>query len=436
MAKNQTQTTNYGATSKTSTTNGSSNTNKTSNTTQSTQGGSHTVKGAAGEVSDKTMAGFNQATQDYVQSDRVNQAYQQLNGLQRPLDYQSTYEGQLGNLYDQIMNRTPFSFNMNSDKLYQEYRDLYQKQGKQAMQDTVGMTQALSGGYGNSYAATAGQQAYQRYLQDIDSMLPQFEQMAYKTYQAENENLMNKYNVTNDMEKSEYEKYRDAMRDYQADRAFYDSAYRDERNFDYSKYANDRAFWQDEYWKERNSAQMSDSSYWQNSQSTTDSTVNTNSTSSTSWSEAPHSVVSETTAYPMASTKKATASTKKATPTANNNPVRDYSADQQYRLGIKWGDTSGINLNALNGNEAKGVSSGVTYGIGNRDYSATPQDLAKRAAADKAAQLREQETQNRMRSAIEQMETSNNVEKTLVDLVNKGKLNGQQAGSLLNYWRR
>lgn len=420
-AKNQTQTTSYGASGKTSSSTGSSTSNKTSTTQSSTQGGSTTVKGAAGVVSDKTQAGFNQATQDYVQSDRVNQAYQQLNGLQKPLDYQSTYEGQLGNLYDKIMQRDPFSFNMNSDKLYQEYRDLYQKQGQQAMKDTIGATQALSGGYGNSYAATAGQQAYQNYLEEIDRMLPEFEQMAYKTYQAEGENLMNKYNVTNDRDKSDYAKYRDQVRDYQSDRAFYSNAYRDERNFDYGQYVDNRNFWQDEFWKERNAAQVTDSSYWQNSTKTMQSTEETTSSSSSSWTEAPTSHTTETTVYPTvaASTKTATPTTKTATgaKTGNDPGVRDYSADAQYKLGIK--------PNTIEPERP-------TF----RDYSATPQDQAKRAAAEKAAQVREQETQNRMHSAIEALEKSNDPERTLVDLVNKGRLNGQQAGSLLNYWRR
>lgn len=384
-AKDKTQTTTYGASGKNTTTNSTSTSNKTSDTTASSQGGSTSVKGAAGEVSDKTLAGFNQATQDYAQSDRVNQAYQQLNGLQKPLDYQSTYEGQLGNLYDQIMKRDPFTWNMNSDKLYQEYKDLYQKQGQQAMNQTVGTAQALSGGYGNSYAMTAGQQAYQQYLQDIDRMAPQFENMAYKTYQAENENLMNKYGVTSDMDARDYAKYRDAVKDYQTDRAFFSNAYRDERNFDYGQYVDNRKFWQDEYWNERNSAQATDSSYWQNSQSTTNSTETTTSNERSNWSswEDPTSV---TNSYYTPTPTRSTSTAKASSPT---EPVRDWSADAQYKLGIQWG-------------ENRDASVARKY----RDMSYTPQEQAKAEAAAKT------KAQNAIRdNSVEQQANAKNQQK-------------------------
>lgn len=62
--------------------------------------------------------------------------------------------------FDGILNRKDFSYDMNNDQMYQQYRDAYMRQGQQAMRDTMGAASALTGGYGSTYAQTAGSQAY------------------------------------------------------------------------------------------------------------------------------------------------------------------------------------------------------------------------------------------------------------------------------------
>ena len=71
---------------------------------------------------------------------------------------------------------------MNSDALYQQYRDLYTQQGQMAMMDTMGQAAAMTGGYGNSYAQTAGQQMYNQYLGKLNEVVPELYQQAYNRY--------------------------------------------------------------------------------------------------------------------------------------------------------------------------------------------------------------------------------------------------------------
>lgn len=273
-----------------------------SDTTSSSQGGSHTLSGgksyASGQIAENTQANFDRYNQEYVQSGNVQNAYSNLQAaLSGKPVFQSTYEDQLANMYQQLMNRDPFSYNFNQDNMYQLYKDQYQTAGKQAMQDTMGQLSAMNSGYGSSYSQTAGQQTYQQYLQQLNNIIPELRQQAYQEYQAEGQELLNKYNVTADAYNREYGQYRDATSDWQSDRAFNQSAYQDERNFDYSQYTDNRNYWQNQYWQEKNAEQTNvqeaDSTNWEQAQSHTDSYSQTNTsywensnstTNSTNWS--------------------------------------------------------------------------------------------------------------------------------------------------------
>lgn len=89
----------------------------------------------------------------------------------------------------EYLNRQPFSYDPEGDPAYQNYRDRYVTAGKLAMEDTVGKVTALTGGYGNSYAQTAGQQTYQQYLKQLGNVLPELYDNAHDRYQAEGEAL-------------------------------------------------------------------------------------------------------------------------------------------------------------------------------------------------------------------------------------------------------
>ena len=100
-------------------------------------------------------------------------------------DYDTAYTN-----YNNWLN-TKFSYDFNADALYQQYKDKYIQQGKMAMQDTMGQAAALTGGYGNSYASTVGNQAYQASLQNLNDVIPQLYQMAYSMHQDKGQNMLN-----------------------------------------------------------------------------------------------------------------------------------------------------------------------------------------------------------------------------------------------------
>ena len=122
--------------------------------------------------------------------------------------YNSKYEDQLADLYNQIVQRKPFEYSTDDDMLYQQYLQKYTQQGKQAMKDTMGQTAALTGGYGNSYGQVAGQQAYDEYLRQLNNLIPELQDAAYKQYAAEGDRLTQLYGLLGDMDEREMNQFK------------------------------------------------------------------------------------------------------------------------------------------------------------------------------------------------------------------------------------
>ena len=78
--------------------------------------------------------------------------------------YKSGYGDALKNNLAKVMEKKNFSYDADKDKLFSQYKNSYEKSGRTAMRDTMGNAASLTGGYGNSYAVTAGQQAYNSYM--------------------------------------------------------------------------------------------------------------------------------------------------------------------------------------------------------------------------------------------------------------------------------
>lgn len=80
--------------------------------------------------------------------------------------YKSRNRDELDKLRQKYIDTTQ-NYDPSKDAGYQEYAKMMREQGQLAMEDTVGKSAAATGGYGNSYAQTAGQQVYNDYARDI-----------------------------------------------------------------------------------------------------------------------------------------------------------------------------------------------------------------------------------------------------------------------------
>ena len=187
--------------------------------------------------------------QTYKPSDTVAQAETLLQQhlAHKPGEYTSAWQSQLNDIIQKIQNREKFTYDLNGDALYQQYKDQYTTQGKLASMDAMGQVAALTGGYGNSYAQTVGQQAYQGYLQQLNAKVPELYQLALNQYNQERDALYDQASLMAGMEEQEYGRYRDNMSDYytELDRLTNDARYQAEQ--DYSKWANDQSFGYQQY---------------------------------------------------------------------------------------------------------------------------------------------------------------------------------------------
>lgn len=166
--------------------------------------------------------------------------------------YTFNRQADLDNAINSILNRKDFTYDLNGDALYNQYKDQYRLLGQQAMQDTMGQAAALTGGYGNSYAATAGNQAYQGYMQQLTEKIPELYQLALDKYNADGERLAQNYSLLNSEYDKSYGEYMDTKNALIADRDYYSNNYDSTWNREYTNYTDQVNSNNTQYWNEYN----------------------------------------------------------------------------------------------------------------------------------------------------------------------------------------
>lgn len=159
------------------------------------------------------LSGLTDATNEALQqppavSDSVQTAQKELEAVQNaaPSRPDST---EFDRLYEEIRSRTPFDYRLEDDPLYAQYEAMYRLWGRQAMEDTMGQAAALTGGYGSSYAQTAGQQAMNDWMGRLAAETPAFYDRALAAYEAEGDALDRQLAAAQDRYAMERESYRD-----------------------------------------------------------------------------------------------------------------------------------------------------------------------------------------------------------------------------------
>lgn len=146
--------------------------------------------------------------------------------------YESSYSDRIDQMLNEILNRDAFSYNVENDPLYQQYKAQYQREGTRAMNDTLAEVAASAGGM-NSYAITAAQQANNYYNAQLNDRIPELYQLAYDMYMRDIDNQVRDLGLLQEMDDSQYSRYRDTMSDW-----------RDDRDFAYDKYRDDMGDYQ------------------------------------------------------------------------------------------------------------------------------------------------------------------------------------------------
>lgn len=148
------------------------------------------------------------------QADRYRSTMSALRQQEQNLPvYSGSYDAEINELFGKIVNRPAFSYTPSADPLYGAYRERYVTEGRAAMRDTMSQAASLTGGYGSTYAQTAGQQQFQSYLSRLNDVLPELYSAAYTRYKDEGTELRSRMNDLAAMDSREYTRHRDAVGD-------------------------------------------------------------------------------------------------------------------------------------------------------------------------------------------------------------------------------
>lgn len=159
--------------------------------------------------------------------------------------FESQYSSKIDEMLNNILSREEFSYDAETDPLFQQYKNQYNREGNRSMNDTLAAAASNAGGM-NSYAITAAQQANDYYAAQLGDKIPELYQLAYEMYLKDIDNQVRDLGLLNDMDDKQYNRYRDTMSDWEND-----------RNFAYGMYTDDvaKGQWQQQF--------DSNNSHWQ-----------------------------------------------------------------------------------------------------------------------------------------------------------------------------
>ena len=158
------------------------------------------------EKEKKTLTDVEKAKQEALASDAA-----------KPGEYTSKWQQQLDAAMDKILNREAFSYDLNGDALYRQYKDRAVKNGRLAMMDTMGQAAAMTGGYGSSYAQSAGQQAYQKQMDTLTDQAAQLYDRARQDYDRKGQTDRDRYDLLRQRENSSYNQYKQSLSSWETE---------------------------------------------------------------------------------------------------------------------------------------------------------------------------------------------------------------------------
>ena len=173
----------------------------------------------------------------------------------QPPSYQGKYDAQIDALLNQVLNRENFSYNVQNDPLYQQYADMYRREGDRAMKETMAEAAAGAGGM-NTYAVTAAQQAANQYASQLNDRIPELYQLAYQMYLSDLDTKVQSLGILQNADAAQYNRYQDTLNKWQNDRLFAYNMYQDaitqgnlQNQFNYNMYrdAITQGNWQNQF---------------------------------------------------------------------------------------------------------------------------------------------------------------------------------------------
>jgi hypothetical protein len=183
----------------------------------------------------------------YKDSGKTKSAYNQWTSYEKnnkPGEYAGTWADVLNQKVTNYINQDPYSYKSQNDASYQAAKDQYTKTGQQAMKDTMAQASALTGGYGNTYSQSVGQQQYNAQMDNLSQKAIEYEQQAYNRYVGDREQQLNTINALQNLDNTEYSRNRDAINDYNTFLNYLQNKYTTLKSVDDDTFNREYNIWQ------------------------------------------------------------------------------------------------------------------------------------------------------------------------------------------------
>ena len=135
--------------------------------------------------------------------------------------YNNKYAQDLDQALKRLIGRKAFSYSQNEDAQYKNYRAAALRDGRRAMEDSLGSNAALTGGFSNSFALNAAQQQYNNNLNKLQDIIPQLYGRALERYKAEGSGMQADVDNYRSIYKDELGAFEKQLGSWQKDRAYY-----------------------------------------------------------------------------------------------------------------------------------------------------------------------------------------------------------------------
>ena len=162
---------------------------------------------------------------------KKDQAYQALQNYQAqaPAPYQSQYQSQIDSLMQNLNDRN-FNYNYSTDPTYQQYKRLYETGARRASENAQANAAAVSGGYGSSWATTAGESAYADYMGGLDNVVNSLYTQALNSNTDDTNSMYSQLQNLMQAESQAQQQYNQNLSNYYNNLNYYQQQYQNEAN--------------------------------------------------------------------------------------------------------------------------------------------------------------------------------------------------------------
>ena len=202
---------------------------KTNGTNQTTNSSNKTTSSSANKtsggyvkpewMSDAAFADIT-AKRDAMSDPYVAGAFAGLEELESKIK-NPTYLETMESIIAEYEGRDKFSYDYSTDPMFQNMMAGYKAQGQLAMENAMAEAAGLTGGYASSWSQSAGQQAFDQYLQKGYDNLPAYYQMALDAYNQEGADILKRYEMYSALDERERQMLADQLGIKKAELDFY-----------------------------------------------------------------------------------------------------------------------------------------------------------------------------------------------------------------------